>query len=68
MTSNQEAACPRDDAPGREGPLLDRVVVEVIYTFSRAIEHTPAFLHEVHKVLRRNGIRRLDHAVQLLTF
>jgi len=58
-----------DDAPERgEQPLLDRIVVEVIYTFSRAIEHTPAFLHEVHKVLRRNGIRRLDHAVQLLKF
>ena len=57
-----------DDAPEQEGPLLDRIVVEVIYTFSRAIEHTPAILHEVHKVLRRNGIRRLDHAVQLLTF
>ena len=56
-----------DDAREQD-PLLDRIVVEVIYTFSRAIEHTPAFLHEVHKVLRRNGIRRLDHAVQLLTF
>ncbi len=57
---------------GASGPelqaLLDELAVEVFYTFSRAVEHSPGFLQQMHHVLDENGLRTLSRAVLLLKF
>ena len=47
---------------------LDQAAVEVFYTFSRAVEHSPGLLELVHGTLEKNGLRRLDHALELARF
>ncbi|OLC08311.1 MAG: hypothetical protein AUH42_01830 [Gemmatimonadetes bacterium 13_1_40CM_70_11] len=59
---------PSLSAPFSDQRTLDQAAVEVFYTFSRAVEHCTVFLELVHGTLEKNGLRRLDHALELARF
>ena len=56
------------DGEAAQVEALDKVAVEVFYTFSRAVEHTQAFIDSVVTALDRQGLVALPTAAALIKF
>lgn len=60
----EEAGSP----PAHAGEALDRAAVEVVYAFSRAVEHSEAVQELLHRVLEACGVRGIGQAAELARF
>ena len=54
--------------PAAATALLDRAAVEVVYTFTRTIDHHESLIEGLLGTLRQGAMNTLAHAVALITF
>jgi hypothetical protein len=65
--SLEEAAAAGSSAP-RRLEALDRAAVEVVYTFSRAVEHSAELRKRLHEVIARQRLRGRRLLLELARF